>query len=60
MRSENRKIHFRVIDRNLRAIRQMFVPCGTNAHWTKDTTSNPRLVTCARCKIYILKGKATE
>jgi len=57
MSNKSRKIHLRVIDRNPRAVRHMYVACGTNAHWTESTTSDPKLVTCARCKIVILDGK---
>lgn len=52
MRSDNRKIHLRVIDRSPKAMRQFGIPCGTNAHWTYDTTSDISKVTCLRCLKY--------
>lgn len=55
MRSPNRKVHFRVINRSPKALRQFSNPCGTNAHWTRDTTSDASKVTCKRCLEYINK-----
>ena len=54
-----RKIHYRLIDRNPRAMVEMRVACGTNAHWTRDTTSDPFIVDCERClkKIQQIKAK---
>lgn len=44
-----RKTHYRLIDRNPKALVEMRVACGTNAHWTRDTTSSIQLVDCERC-----------
>lgn len=55
MRSPNRKVHLRVIDRSPNAKRQFGIPCGTNVHWTKDTTSIVTQVTCLRCLKYLTK-----
>ncbi len=31
------------------------VACGTDAHWTRDTTSDKTKVTCKRCLAFIAK-----
>jgi hypothetical protein len=47
------KTHFRRIDR--KAVVEFRVACGTDAHWTRDTTSDKSKVTCKKCLAFIEK-----
>jgi len=55
MRSPNRKIHLRIINRDPKAMRQFGIPCGVNVCWTRDTTSDTSKVTCLRCLKHLTK-----
>lgn len=50
------KMHYRRIDR--KSIAEFRVACGSDVHWTKDTTSDKAAVTCARCIKFIEKKAA--
>lgn len=49
------KTHFRLIDRNPKALREFAVACGADVHWTYDTTSDKSKVDCKRCLRKIAK-----
>jgi hypothetical protein len=48
------KMHYRHVQYISKQL-SITVPCGTDAHITKDTTKNTNLVTCKRCVAWLKK-----
>jgi len=50
------KMHYRLVTRVGKSRElSMLVPCGTNAHLTRDTTKDVAQVTCKRCLAAVKK-----